>query len=365
MARGRHAGPVQPDAEDLARYNKRPRLPRPVSGSILMFRHLSVYAFGLCFCVVVLGAFVRLSDAGLGCPDWPGCYGHVGVPETVGEVSAANAAFPERPVEAHKAWKEMVHRYAAGMLGLLILGMSITSVLEHRKRKLPHVLVGLVIFQAVLGMWTVTLLLKPLVVTSHLIGGMTILALLALVSLRERDWMAGWPVPTSNHMPHFSVAALVMVCLQIFLGAWTSTNYAALACADFPTCHGKLWPETDFAQGFTLWHGLGINYEFGVLDGPGRTAIHMAHRVGALLTAIVVGALIVRLLRETGASNRWRRLGVILLLALTLQIALGIASVVFHLPLPVATAHNAGAALLLLVIVAINWAVFNSRRIRQ
>lgn len=330
-----------------------------------MFRHLSVTAFGLCFCVVVLGAFVRLTDAGLGCPDWPGCYGHLDVPLTSEEVSAANEAFPERPVEAGKAWKEMIHRYAAAILGLLILGMSLLSAIKRRGRKLPHVLLGLVIFQGILGMWTVTLLLKPLVVTSHLLGGMTILALLALVNLRERDWMAGWPVPTSNHMPHFAVAALCMVIVQIFLGAWTSTNYAALACVDFPTCHGRFVPEMDFAQGFTLWRGLGINYEFGVLDGPGRTAIHFTHRVGALLTAIIVGALIVRLLRESGASNRWRRMGLVLLAALLTQIGIGIATVVFHLPLAVATAHNAGAALLLLVIVSINWAVFNSRRIRQ
>lgn len=331
-----------------------------------MYRRLSLTALALCFGVVVLGAFVRLSDAGLGCPDWPGCYGHIGVPDTASEVTQANTAYPERPVEAYKAWLEMIHRYAASILGLLILIMSVIAAVQRKGTWLPHVLLAGVIFQGMLGMWTVTLLLKPFVVTAHLLGGMTILSLLLLAVLRESDALTSWPVPTSNHLPHFAIAALVAVVMQIFLGAWTSTNYAALACTDFPTCHGELWPDTDFGEAFVLWRGLGVNYEFGVLDGPGRTAIHMAHRVGAIVASIAVIALVIRLWREVGgAANRWRRLAMLVAAALVVQVSLGISAVVFHLPLAVATAHNAGAALLLLSLVATNWAVANSRRIRQ
>jgi cytochrome c oxidase assembly protein subunit 15 len=236
----------------------------------LLFR-LGGAATVVALCVVVLGAWVRLSDAGLGCPDWPGCYGHVDVPAGAGERAAAQAAYPERPLEPAKAWKEMVHRYAAGALGLLVAALAAVAVARRRRGVapgLPVALLALVIFQALLGMWTVTLLLKPIIVLAHLLGGLALLAGLTWLTLCHAPrvpnlvhppWLRGWVL----------VCAGVLV-LQIMLGGWTSTNYAALACPDFPTCQGEWWPETDFANAFVPWRGLGIDYAGGVLRaGPG------------------------------------------------------------------------------------------------
>lgn len=317
---------------------------------MLWFHRLNLVAVLLCFCVVVFGAYVRLSDAGLGCPDWPGCYGHVGVPDADHEVAAAEQAYPERPVEAPKAWKEMIHRYLASTLGLLIVALAVLSTrVKGAPRKLPWVLVGLVIFQGVLGMWTVTLLLKPLVVTGHLIGGLTTLSLLL--------WM--W----ASKRPHGTAAAprpllplaaigLALVAGQIFLGGWTSTNYAALACPDFPTCQGVLAPETDFPTAFTLWHGLGINYEHGILDARARVTIHWTHRLGAVVVTLFLLVLALALVRCR--ESVWRSFGYAVFGVLAVQLTLGITTVLFQLPLPLATAHNAGAALLLATMVALN-----------
>ncbi len=317
---------------------------------MLWFRRLNFVAVLLCFGVVVLGAFVRLSDAGLGCPDWPGCYGHVGVPEADHEIASAEAAFPNRPVEAPKAWKEMIHRYLASTLGLLIVALAVLSTrLPGAPRKLPWVLVGLVIFQGLLGMWTVTLLLKPLIVTGHLIGGLTTFSLLLWM------WLAQRPRGTvAAPRPLLGVAAvgLVLVALQIFLGGWTSTNYAALACPDFPTCQYRWAPETDFKTAFTLWHGLGINYEHGILDARARVTIHWMHRIGAVVVTLFLLLLATALLRCR--EGVWRGFGYAVLGVLLLQLTLGITTVLFQLPLPLATAHNAGAALLLATMVALN-----------
>lgn len=318
------------------------------------FRRLNLIALVLCFCVVVFGAYVRLSDAGLGCPDWPGCYGQLTVPQAAHEVSAAEAAFPQRPVEAPKAWKEMIHRYLASTLGLLIVGMAVQGLfLRHTSvpRALPWVLVALVIFQGVLGMWTVTWQLKPLAVTGHLLGGMSTLALLfwQWLSLRQ-------PAPGAGSMPAgirgFASAALIVLALQIFLGGWTSTNYAALACPDFPTCHGRYLPETDIGTAFTLWHGLGINYEYGILDNRARVTIHYFHRIGAAVTTLVMLLLGGYLLRR--GSGTWKRLGVAIAAAVGLQALIGISIVLLQLPLTLAAAHNAGAAVLLLSLIALN-----------
>lgn len=319
----------------------------------LVFR-LGCAATLLALCVVVLGAWVRLSDAGLGCPDWPGCYGHLDVPRVAAEVDAANQAWPQRPVDTAKAWKEMLHRYVAGVLGLLIAAIAAVAIRRRRARGvpigLPLALVGLVIFQALLGMWTVTLLLKPLIVLAHLAGGLTLLALLAWLTLAH--------APNVPRMPHprwlyrFVVLALVVLGIQIALGGWTSTNYAALACPDLPTCQGEWWPETDFDSAFVPWHGLGIDYEGGILDGPARTAIHLTHRLGAIVAALVIGALALACMWP-GRSAALRRAGGALGLLLCLQIGLGLANVAWLLPLPVATAHNGGAALLLLALVAL------------
>lgn len=316
-----------------------------------VFSRLSQIAFALAFLVVVLGAWVRLSDAGLGCPDWPGCYGHLDVPRSAGEVAAANAAFPQRPLEAHKAWKEMIHRYAAGALGVLVF---ILAALAWRQRRQPGqpvlaplALAFLIVFQALLGMWTVTLQLKPVVVTTHLLGGLATLGLLWWLILVTRPLAAAGSVAGPRGL---AVAALTVLTAQVALGGWTSANYAALACTDFPTCHGQWWPRADFAEGFVLWRGLGISYEFGVLDSAARTAIHVAHRLGALVVLLVVGALGLRL----ALDSHFRGLGATLLLLLLLQVVLGIANVLLVLPLPVAVAHNGGAALLVVTLVTVN-----------
>ncbi len=326
---------------------------------------LNLLTLCLAFVVITLGAFVRLSDAGLGCPDWPGCYGHLDVPTAQADVERANERFAQRPVEAHKAWKEMIHRYAAGTLGLLILAMALAALKRsdnpHQQKVLPWVLVVLVIFQALLGMWTVTLLLKPLIVTGHLLGGMATFALLGWCLYRQGNLFSGWATAARRTLRMAAGVALALLVGQIFLGAWTSTNYAALACPDFPTCQTYWWPPTDWSTAFTLWHGLGINYEYGILDSVPRATIHWTHRLGAMVICAVMIALAMLLWRQAGADRRWRGMALTLLAALVLQVSLGISTVVFHLPLPVAVAHNGGAALLLLAVVAINHAVWRAR----
>jgi cytochrome c oxidase assembly protein subunit 15 len=321
------------------------------------FRRLTLLATLLALCVVVLGAYVRLSDAGLGCPDWPGCYGQIDVPRTAEQIAAANAAFPERPVEVDKAWKEMVHRYLAATLGLLIIALTWLAWRNRRAPDqqvlLPMVLLALVIFQGLLGMWTVTWQLKPAVVLAHLLGGLTTLALLWWLMLRQSRWAEAPIGPGEGGLRGWAVLGLVVVAVQIALGGWTSTNYAALACTDFPTCHTRWWPEMDFSEGFTLWRGLGVNYEFGVLDSSARVAIHMVHRLGAVVVLVYIGWLVWQTMRRA-QTTALRAVGGLLALLLALQLALGIGNVVLGLPLAVAVAHNAGAALLVLVLVTLN-----------
>ena len=306
--------------------------------------------------VVVLGAYVRLSDAGLGCPDWPGCYGRLVVPTTADAVAEANAAHPTRPVHTGKAWKEMAHRYVASTLGLAIL---VLAAIAWRQRRaglplaLPTVLLGLVGFQGLLGMWTVTHLVNPAIVTAHLAGALATLSLAWWVALRTGGWLQAAAGHSTARLRGAAIGALGLIALQILLGGWTSTHYAALACTDFPTCHGGLWwPPTDFAAGFTPWRPLGIDYEFGVLDSPARTAIHLAHRVGALTVLVLVGAFAWYALRAAPAAAQ-RRLAALLLALLGTQVALGVGNVVGRLPLPVAVAHTAGAALLLVTVLTL------------
>jgi cytochrome c oxidase assembly protein subunit 15 len=317
------------------------------------FGGLTATSFLLCFCVVAFGAYVRLTDAGLGCPDWPGCYGRVIAPTAEHAVRTAEAAFGET-VNVTKAWIEMLHRYIATLLGFLILCMAALAI-RFRRDGLPVktslALLALVIFQGMLGMWTVTLLLKPAVVTAHLLGGMATLSLLLWL------WLGLQSPPTERAPPRlraFALVALVAVVVQIFLGGWTSTNYAALACTDLPTCHGQWWPaeDMDMGEAFVLWRGLGQNYEYGVLDHPARTAIHVVHRVGAVVVTLILLALIAYLLRA--GRGLYRGMALLIGLALVIQISIGLTIVVKHLPLLLATAHNAGAALLLLTVVALN-----------
>ena len=305
----------------------------------------------LAFIVIVLGAYTRLSDAGLGCPDWPGCYGNLIVPD---QVEQANEAYPERPLEHAKAWKEMVHRYAASSLGLLILVMAFLSWSKmslSNMRIFTSALLLLVIFQGMLGMWTVTLLLKPVIVLSHLIGGLSILSLLYWTVLRQQS-IQGAAINTANTtLLPLVIVGMVVLGLQISLGGWTSSNYAALACPDFPTCQGVWWPNMDFNEGFILWRGLGIDYEGGVLHGSARTAIHMAHRIGAVITFFTILTVAVQAIRS-GIKNV-KLTGLIVLIILIAQVSLGIANIEFYLPLSVAVAHNGVAALLLLSLVTL------------
>jgi cytochrome c oxidase assembly protein subunit 15 len=319
------------------------------------YHRLAVIACYLAFVVVVLGAYTRLSDAGLGCPDWPGCYGQLIVPEAEHAVTEKHY-LEQRPLEPEKGWKEMVHRYFAGTLGLVILALAIWAWVRRREPGqpvwLPTFLLGLVIFQALLGMWTVTLQLKPVVVMAHLLGGMSTLGLLVLLALRTRGQKEAGERRDSQWRG-LAMAGLLVLFGQIALGGWTSSNYAALACPDFPTCQGEWLPETDFKEAFVLWRGLGVNYEFGVLDHPARTAIHLVHRVGAVVTFLLLGWLALQLVRKAGsqaAGSGWLIGGLLLL-----QVSLGIANVIMHLPLGVAVAHNAVAALLLLSLIQLNY----------
>lgn len=313
---------------------------------------LALFATLLAAVVVVLGAYTRLTHAGLGCPDWPGCYGFLGVPMSEHKQAIAEARFPEAPLEVAKGWYEMIHRYFAGALGLVILGLAVQALRQRSEPgqpfKLPLFLLALVTLQALFGMWTVTLKLWPQVVTAHLLGGFATLSLLALLTMRLSGRLAAQAVCPS--LRRLSLACLLLVIGQIALGGWVSSNYAAVACADLPTCHGQWWPAMDFGKGFHLTQHIGPNYLGGQLDSDARTAIHMSHRIGALLVTLALLLLAWQLQRA-----RLSRLAGLLLLALVVQIGLGISNVMLHLPLLVAVAHNAGGAVLLLVLVLINY----------
>lgn len=315
-----------------------------------MYRKLVFAALALTLAVVVLGAYVRLADAGLGCPDWPGCYGQLSPAHAVDEIRRAVAISPEGPVSVPKAWKEMIHRYLAAALGFIIL---IIAAIAIRRRHDPAVranialaLVGVVIFQGLLGKWTVTLLLKPAIVTGHLIGGLTTLALLTVLALSAARVRRHSVAP---HVLRWARIGLALVIAQIVLGGWTSTNYAALACTDFPTCHSQWWPTMDIGNAFHVLRELGMTADGQMLSNEALTAIHWMHRIGALAVTAALLVLSIRLSRA-GLSS----LATAVLAMLLLQLALGIANVLLSLPLPLAVAHNAGAALLLVTLVTVN-----------
>lgn len=318
---------------------------------------LALVGTALALTVILLGAWTRLRDAGLGCPDWPGCYGFLHVPVSTEHQEIANARFPDAPVQVERAWPEVVHRYFASGLGALILLMTVVAWRSVDSAKLPrgHItaLLALVILQGMFGMWTVTWKLWPQVVTAHLLGGMTTASLLWLLALR-----LGWPGPRVRESAGFGIAlaALVAVGLQIALGGWTTSNYAALACPDFPTCQTQWLPVTDFARGFDVFQEVGPNYLGGLMDNAARVAIHLTHRMGAIVASVLVLLLVYRCLRS--ADVPLRQLGFALLGILSLQILLGISNVVFTLPLRVAIAHNGVAAVLLLTLVSVNYRLF-------
>jgi heme a synthase len=361
------------------------------------FHRIAWLAVALALGVIVFGAFVRLSDAGLSCPDWPTCYGRASWPGAAHEVSE-HAASAIRPFENSKAWREQVHRMIAGLLGLLVLSLAL---LAARRRahgvwqviaaavlvaiaiplymkgqhaaasalaiageavlliaawrwsnsdlsRVAAITLAVIIFQALLGMWTVTWLLKPIVVMGHLLGGLTTFALLVWMAWRATDI----PIRLADAvaMRRWLIVGLVVLALQIALGGWTSANYAALACGnDFPQCVGQWWPPHDFREGFVLWRGIGVDYEGGILDGQSRIAIQLAHRMMAVVVFAYLLWLAMKLLRTPGMRG-WGGL----LVALTFsQVALGIANVKLGLPLAVAVLHNAGAVLLLFALVSL------------
>ena len=361
------------------------------------FHRIAWLAVALTLCVVVFGAFVRLSDAGLSCPDWPTCYGRAAWPKAMDE-AAAHVASDIRPFETHKAWREQVHRHIAAALGVLVLVLALLAA-RRRRRGIAQILVAaglvaaaiplymqgqhvaasalailgeavllfaalrwsnldlaraaaltlaVIIFQALLGMWTVTWLLKPIVVMGHLVGGLTTFSLLVWMAWRATDR----PITLADAITlrRWLIGGLLLLGVQIALGGWVSANYAALACGlDFPKCVGQWWPPADFREGFVLWRGIGVDYEGGVLDGASRIAIQMTHRIVAVVLALYLLALALRLFRTPGMRS-W---AVTLVVLVSAQVTLGILNVKLNLPLPVAVGHNAGAVLLLFTVVSL------------
>ena len=347
----------------------------------------------ICVALIAFGGFVRLQHAGLGCPDWPTCYGKLTWPTHAGDVAIANALHPDRPVEHDKTWPEQVHRIIAGGLGLLVLGLALAANRAAKASLAPilaavaliglsiplyiktHyyaasffaiageclliaaalrtrsqarwllVALGWICVQALFGMWTVTWKLKPFIVTAHLLGGMALIGLLFWSTIRA-DFPPATP-RTQRLLPNaILLIAFAALVLQIALGGWVSTNYASWACPDFPRCQGVWLPPTDFKEAFVLWRGIGVDYEGGILDGSARTAIHLTHRIGGVVAGTIL------LLLGLWAYLRGLKLqGATLITVLTLQIALGIANIKYALPLPVAVAHNGVAAILLVTLL--------------
>ena len=311
------------------------------SHSTRTLRLLTVAAFALGLGVVVLGAYTRLVDAGLGCPDWPGCYGFLTVPQTEADIAAANQLFPDTPLEADKAWPEMVHRYAATLLGIVILMILGAAVMGRQALALPIALTILVIAQGIFGAWTVTLKLWPQVVTAHLLGGFATVAMLWIYLIKQNVVRH---VDLPNTAFHAAVLVFAVLVLQIALGGWTSSNYAALACPDFPLCHGQLIPDMAWFKGFNIFQDIGPNYLGGELSNDARIAIQFTHRVVALVLVGTTIWLMTRLTRDM----RW-----ILGVVLASQFTLGVSNVWFNLPLAIATTHNFVALVYLLVVVYI------------
>lgn len=304
----------------------------------------------LALVVILLGAFTRLADAGLGCPDWPGCYGHLSVPTTDHALLKAEELFPGQEVVAAKAWPEMIHRYFAGTLGLMVflICFLLIKYKEEVKDMTPLAvgLGGLIIFQALLGMWTVTLGLWPVTVMGHLLGGFITLNLLWYITLRLRDRELDFH---QHELKGLVQIAMIVVIAQIFLGGWTSSNYAAIICTDFPTCQGSMFPPMDFMSAFQLWgHGV-TNYEFGILGNDARVTIQWTHRLGAYITI----AVLMFMLFKIWQYKRFRKILKVIAALLALQVVLGISNVLFSIPMPIALAHNGVAVLLLLSLVTL------------
>ena len=308
---------------------------------------LSFIAVIVAFTVVLLGTYTRLVDAGLGCPDWPGCYGFLTVPDEQHEIQIATEAFPNAPVDTDKAWPEMIHRYFAGSLGLLVAALAVLGFVNREKKEQPLALtfslLGIIIFQAALGMWTVTMGLLPIIVMGHLLGGFITLTLLLILFLKIRH---GNPTAWGSSVRTLALLGVIIVFIQIVLGGWTSANYAAIICEDFPTCQGVMIPPLDFSGAFTV-STEGVNsYLGGHLDNASRVTIQWMHRLGALVTTLYLMFLIIKLF-----VSGWKKFALWILAVLVAQVSLGITNVILSLPLAVAVAHN-GMAVLLLISLA-------------
>lgn len=325
-------------------------------------RYAAIAAVILALFVVMLGAYTRLTDAGLGCPDWPGCYGHLVLPSAKPALTAAQQAYPGIPIESRKAWTEMAHRYAAGTLGLLIMILGCVAIGRRIRQPnapwlLPVSLMGLVLFQAALGMWTVTLKLLPVVVMAHLLGGMIIFSCLSCLCLQSLN-------PGHASLRPWRVAVglgLLIVLIQIALGGWVSSNYAGVACIGFPQCNGQWLPALHFSRGFNLFSPVGANYQGGVLDNEVRVTIQYFHRVWALITACYLAGLSVMLgLKTQHTPLRW--LAGAMMILISLQLTLGILNVLYLLPLGVAVLHNGVAALLMATVFMMFYLTIGKQR---
>lgn len=353
--------------------------PLSLTSEPVAYRRLIGLSAFLCFALIMIGAWVRLTDAGLGCPDWPGCYGKftpVQAKEQIAQAVAEQGG-EHGPVSLGKAWSEMVHRYIASFLGLLILAIvGLAWRLRHRLGQSPWlatITLGVVVMQGLFGKWTVTLLLKPAIVTGHLIGGLLTFSLLFWLWLRTRqaiDALGSTAVAAprreqavqsprteqaaqgpSSGLIAFAKFAVLLVGMQIALGGWTSTNYAALACPDFPTCQEQWLPTLNVADAFHVVRELGKTAEGDMIDLPALTAIHLSHRIGAVMVLLGLSALAFACFRSRVAGVEAGGL----LVMLAMQWALGISNVIFDLPLWVAVAHTGGAVVLLALTLLLNF----------
>ena len=314
--------------------------------NIFTTKFLSFLGVFLAFIVIGLGAWTRLADAGLGCPDWPGCYGFVTFPTTIQEIEIAEQLYPDSPVEIDKIIPEVVHRYFAASLGLLAIFLLFISIKEKKHILTSSLLLAIIIGQGIFGYLTVSLKLHPLIVTTHLFGAMITTSIFLIIFLRSLKLELSFEILKANR--HLIIIGFVLIIFQIFLGAWTSTNYAARACLDLPYCQGELIPNTDFKEAFNLFQTIGPNYLFGQMSNEARVAIHITHRIGAIVVFLYSLFLIFKLTsKETlpviGAFGA----------ILFLQVFLGINNVLSHLPLWNAVAHNIFGVMLFLCMIVI------------
>ncbi|WP_438951036.1 COX15/CtaA family protein [Porticoccus sp.] len=327
---------------------------------------MAVTATALSIAVLILGVFTRLTDAGLSCPDWPGCYGHFSWLTDPDAIARAERLYPDNPIEQQKTVVDMVHRYTAGVLGILAIALAVISWLRREDEaypfRLPTFILFLMVWQSLFGMWSVTLQLWPQIVSLHLLTGMVTCSLLWLLTLRlsGREWRLSPDV--MGKLPgvkSWLLAVITVTLLQILLGGWTSANYAAFACTEFPTCQGQWWPEMDFKNGFNLTQTIGPNYLGGKLEGEARVAIHVMHRLGGLIVGLLMVGLAVRLF--TIKSTQFRCMALIMLAILTVQITLGVSNVFLMSPLLTALMHHLGSVLLMLVLVTLGARTWTAR----